>query len=326
MLDHDIYRLGDPHLGRRFTTGVPLERRGERENLVRLDLNRHLSVDGLVAHITMGDLFDKPQVSYEDLAFAATAYTTAAQLNPGTTYYILQGNHDDSRDLGEVTAWDIFCRLMLPVSNVKPVIFPLVGPHFSLFPWDPIEPAAAMVEKAAWLMREQGCTTAYGHWDVDPRTSGHNLIPTKALAQAGITRAYTGHVHKPETFRRDGVEVVVVGSMQPYAQGEDGGQGHIRYATLAADDPRLYEPGALADYCVRVQLRPGEQWEGEIPACLSWNVERVKGDDVEAPADISMEGFDTRAAAREALDAHAIIPEVRAQIDERLSEVFGRDG
>ena len=321
-----IYMLGDPHLGRRFTKGVPLDRRGERENLVRLDLNRRLSVDGYDYHICLGDLFDAPKVPYEDLAFAATAYTTAAQLNPGTTYYLLQGNHDDSRDLGEVTAWDIFCRLMAPLPNVQPITTPLVGPHFALFPWDPIETAEAMVEKAAWFIREQSCKIAIGHYDVDPRTASHNLIPTKALAAAGITQAYTGHVHLPSLFKRDGVQVEVVGSMQPYAQGEDGGQGHIRYATLTLDQLAIAAAGDLSNYVVRLQLGPGEQFEGEPPACLSWNVERVKDQDEAAPADISMEGFDTRRAARDALDAHDIVPEVRAQIDERLSEVFGRDG
>ncbi|WP_204307606.1 hypothetical protein, partial [Enterobacter hormaechei] len=53
--------------------------------------------------------------------------------------------------------------------------------------------------------------TAYGHWDVDPRSPSHNLIPTKELAALGITKAYTGHVHLPSTFKRDGVEVEVVG-------------------------------------------------------------------------------------------------------------------
>ncbi|QEE37956.1 MULTISPECIES: hypothetical protein [unclassified Methylobacterium] len=324
MNPHQIYRLGDPHLGRRFTKGVPLDRRGEREALVRADLNRHLSFDGYAAHITMGDLFDAPQVDYATVLFAYRAYRTAAELNPGTTYYILQGNHDDSRDLDEVTAWDLFVELVEGIPNITPVISPIVGPHFALFPWDPIETAEAMVEKASWFIREQGCTTAYGHWDVDPRTATHNLIPTKALAAAGITEAYTGHVHLPSLFKRDGVQVEVVGSMQPYAQGEDGGQGHIRYATLTLAE--LEAAGDLANTVVRLQLAPGEQFDGEPPACLSWNVERVKDQAEEAPADISMEGFDTRAAARDALDAHDIIPEVRAQIDERLSEVFGRDG
>lgn len=327
MRDDQICRLGDPHLGRRFLKGVPLDRRGERETAVRSDFITHLAgPKELTVHITMGDLFDAPQVSYADVQFAYRTYRNAAALRPGVTYYILQGNHDDSRDLNEVTAWDLFCDLVEHIPNVVPVTEALVSPHFSLFPWDPVEPAEAMVEKAAWLIREQGCTTAYGHWDVDPRTSGHNLIPTKALAAAGITRAYTGHVHLPTIFTRDGVLVEVVGSMQPYAQGEDGGQGHIRYATLTLAELEAVDPASLSNTCVRLRLAPGEQFDGEPPNCLSWNVERVKGEDDEAPADISMEGFDTRAAARDALDAHEIIPEVRAQIDERLSEVFGRDG
>ncbi len=37
MLDDQICRLGDPHLGRRFLKGVPLDRRGERETAVRSD-------------------------------------------------------------------------------------------------------------------------------------------------------------------------------------------------------------------------------------------------------------------------------------------------
>ena len=320
-----IYRLGDPHLGRRFIKGVPLDRRGERETLVRSDFITHLAgPKELAVHITMGDLFDAPQVSYADVQFAYRTYRNAAAIRPGVTYYILQGNHDDSRDLGEVTAWDLFCDLVEHIPNVKPVTDVLVGPHFTLFPWDPIETAEAMVEKAAWLIREQGCTIAYGHWDVDPRTSGHNLIPTKALAMAGIRQAYTGHVHLPTTFNRDGVHVDVVGSMQPYAQGEDGGQGHIRYVTLSLAE--LETAGDLSNTVVRLRLAPGEQFDAEPPACLSWNVERIGGPAEDAPADISMEGFDTRAAARDALDAHSIIPEVRAQIDERLSEVFGRDG
>ncbi len=184
--------------------------------------------------------------------------------------------------LNEVTAWDRFCDLVEHIPNVVPVTEALVSPHFSLFPWDPVEPAEAMVEKAAWLIREQGCTTAYGHWDVDPRTSGHNLIPTKALAAAGITRAYTGHVHLPTVFTRDGVLVEVVGSMQPYAQGEDGGQGHIRYATLTLAELEAVDPASLSNTCVRLRLAPGEQFDGEPPNCLSWNVERVKGEDDEA--------------------------------------------
>lgn len=324
---NEPYILGDPHLGRRFTKGIPVERRGQREQLMRDDLNRHLAAaEGHTVHITLGDLFDKPQVAYEDLAFAAVAYTNAALEHPGTTFYILQGNHDDSRDLAEVTAWDIFCRLMSAIPNVTPVTELTIGPDFILFPWDPVISAAEMVEKAAGFLAASDWkpTTAYGHFDVDPRSSGHNLIPTKELAELGITRAVTGHVHKPDTFRRDGVDVVVFGSMQPYAQGEDGGQGHIRYDTVTLDQLAAMAPDALSNSCVRLQLQPGEQAPDVIPDCMSWDVQRMRPVDEEVPADISMEGFDTTAAIKAALDEHEIIPEVRDKVDARLAEVFGR--
>lgn len=329
MRDLHIPKLGDPHLGRRFTKGVALDRRGERERLVREDFVRQLDPQGAEIHVCMGDLFDKPQVDYGTVLFAIQAYRLAASQNPRTAFWVLQGNHDVSRDLTEVAAWDIFCDAMRSVPNVHPVTKPMVGSRIALFPWHPTITAAEMVASVSEALCEGEPKIAFGHWDVDPRSSSHNLIPTWELAMCEVRQAFTGHVHKPDAFRRDGVDVTVVGSMQPYAQGEDGGQcGHVRYETLTLE--RLQEvmevaPEALCNACVRVQLEPGQQWEGEIPLCRSWDIQRLQETEIEAaPADVSMEGFDTAAAAREALDAHEIIPEVREQIDTRWTETFGR--
>lgn len=323
--------LGDTHLGRKFTKGIPLERRGEREQLVREDFVRQLDPAGAATHIHMGDIFDKPQVAYEDLAFAATAYTTAAGQHPGTTFYILQGNHDDSRDLGEVTAWDIFCRLMVSVPNVVCVTEPLaIAGVGLLLPWHPSRTALHQFDIAAetaGYLGNVGIDTAYGHWDVDLRTAGHNVIPTAELAALGIIQAFTGHVHKPDRFTRDGVDVTVVGSMQPYAQGECGGQSdHIRYVTLSLEEALSYPPGVLEQTCVRLQLQPGETWDLPIPACLSWDVQRMRPEAEHAPADVSMEGFDISLAFQKAIDAHDIIPTVREKIDTRWSEIMSREG
>ncbi|GJE78121.1 metallophosphoesterase [Methylorubrum suomiense] len=319
-------RLGDPHLGRRFNKGVPLARRGERELMVREDFVRQLDPAGADVHICMGDLFDKPQVSYDDLLFAAQAYMAAAVSNPRTTFYIIQGNHDDSRDLSEVTAWDVFGQLVRGVQNIQCVIHPMISPDLVLLPWSPTLSAVEMLGEAAKAIKILGPKVAYGHWDVDPRSSPHNLIPTRELAELGITTAYTGHIHKPDSFRRDGVDVTVVGSMQPYAQGEDGQQCDlVRYITLTLD--QLDEvKDILSGACVRLQLQPGEQAPETIPDCRSWDVQRMRPVEVEeAPADISLDGFDTTQAAKAALDAHEIVPEVREQIETRWTETFGRD-
>ncbi|WP_273288253.1 metallophosphoesterase [Methylorubrum populi] len=326
---NDIAKLGDPHLGRRFTKGIPIEMRGQRERLVREDFVRQLDPKGAEIHVCMGDLFDKPQVAYADTLFAIQAYRTAAEAHPNTRFYIIQGNHDASRDLTEVAAWDVFCDAMRSVPNVHPVTGAVVNRDYMLLAWHPTRSAVEQLAEAKVLMGMSGHRPklAFGHWDIDPRSAHHNLIPTKELAELGITHAYTGHVHLPSTFKRDGVHVEVVGSMQPYAQGEDGGQSdHIRYETVTLE--RLQEilevaPQALSNACVRLQLAPGEQFDGDVPLCRSWDVQRLRLVDEETPADISMEGFDTTAVAREALDAHEIIPAVRQKIDARWSEAFG---
>lgn len=326
-MTNDIVKLGDPHLGRRFTKGIPIELRGQREKLVREDFVRRLDPKGAEIHVCLGDLYDKPQVAYADTLFAIQAYRLAASQHPRTTFWVLQGNHDASRDLAEVAAWDIFCDAMRAVANVHPVTKPLVGSRIALFPWHPTMTAAEMVASVADRFTNGEPKLAFGHWDIDPRSAHHNLIPTKELAELGITHAYTGHVHLPSTFKRDGVHVEVVGSMQPYAQGEDGGQSdHIRYETVTLE--RLQEilevaPEALSNACVRLQLAPGEQFDGDVPLCRSWDVQRLRPVDEETPADISMEGFDTRAAFQAALEEHEIIPAVREKIDARWSEAFG---
>jgi len=319
--------LGDPHLGRQFKTGVPLGRRGMREQSMQGDFVRGLRPTGPV-HICMGDLFDDTVVPYADVVFAASTYRQTAAQFPGTTFYILQGNHDKSRDAGVVAAWDLFCMLMDATPNVVCVTEPMaVAGVGLLLPWHPFRTAVEQLGDGAEAVL-YGLTTAYGHWDTDPRGSHHNLIPTQALAKIGIERAFTGHVHLPTTFHRDGVDVTVVGSMQPYAQGEDGGQGSVRYVTL--DLERLHElmevaPASLCNACVRLRLAPGEQYDGEIPDCWSWNVERARPVAVdEEPEDASMDGFDTARAGKAALDEHDIIPEVRAQIEAKWEETFGR--
>lgn len=322
------YLLGDPHLGRQFRKGVPLARRGERETLVRRDFERQLVVPRSVSsHICMGDLFDKPQVSYADLQHAYTAYRAAARRQPWCTFYLLQGNHDDSRDADEVTAWDIFCDNVEDVSNIITVTEPLVVPGMVFLPWHPTNTAVEQLHSVLPQLERTLVTRAYGHWDVDLRTAGHNVIPTRELAGLGILEAYTGHVHKPDAFMRDGVAVFVTGSMQPYAQGEDGGQcADVRYITVTLDELDVLKD-ILTGACVRLQLWPGEQPPDTIPDCRSWDVQRLQPEQIaalegEQAAAPSLEGFDTHRVYREAMDNHEIVPEVRHQIDQKWGETF----
>ena len=324
--------LGDTHLGREFKHNVPLARRGERERLVLQQFKAELTtaaIERVPVHIHMGDLFDKPQVSYAALVHAACIYRDAASNSPGTTFYILQGNHDDSRDLAEVTAWDVFQGLIVTSPNIRCVTEPLLCERFALIPWHPTRTALEAVEMIARGIELTGMRpkAAYGHWDVDPRSHPHNLIPTKELAALGITHAYTGHVHRPDSFTRDGVAVTVVGSMQPYAHGEDAGQGWVRYLTLTLEQFRSVEalteicPDRHKDDCLRIRLAPGEEAPDPID-CLQWQVECGEAAAEDGIIEVSMEGFDTSIAYSRVLDEFEICPSVRERVDARWRQAF----
>ena len=87
--------LGDPHLGKRFVTGVPLHRVGDRERMVWEDFHHSIAACRTPMHVCMGDLFDKFIVAPEVLMGAFQAYLQAPS---SVDYIILRGNHDVSRD------------------------------------------------------------------------------------------------------------------------------------------------------------------------------------------------------------------------------------
>lgn len=263
--------LGDPHLGRKFINNVPLHRRGEREEMVWADFEQSVMKPKHQLHVCMGDLFDSAYVSYDTIFRAAQIYRKAPK---STTYVVLRGNHDASRDLEKVSAFDLFREI------VRGSAFVIEGYGYPLneqmvaFGWDPVVPAATLVRDYPW----DGETIALGHWDVDPRSSPFNLIPTKELAAAGVTTAYTGHVHKPETFVRDGVTVHVTGSMQPYAHGEESDES--LYVTRTLDEV-LADPGAFRNKCLRIDRAPEEPID-----CLQLVVKRT---DVDEDPDLSVQ-------------------------------------
>lgn len=257
----DLKIVGDPHLGRSFVNNVPLHRRGDRELMVREAFVKALDPEGAKIHICLGDLFDKPKVSLETIWFAAHAYLQAARMNPDTEFFILAGNHDLSRDLTHVSAWDIFCG-MLTEENIRTVESVInIGDHgeILLVPWNPSFNATEMVPD------EVTANIAFGHWDLDGNSP--NLIPVGHLADLGVMRVYNGHVHLPREEVREGIHIVNVGSLQPYAHGE----GDELYVTTTLDVIRS-SPDAYKDKCVRVRLQENETLDFEVD-CLQLQVE-----------------------------------------------------
>jgi len=258
--------LGDPHTGKVFINNVPLHRRGDHEKIVWAEFEKQLEPSGAEVHINMGDLYEKPFVPYSTVWRSAQLYLTVAQRYPKTLFVVLRGNHDASRDLEAISAFDLFEGLTCKAENIHCVKDWATYNELVFFGWHPTISADAMVEDFDRSPKDMEIVTAFGHWDTDVRSDPFNLIPTGQLAAAGITKAYTGHVHTPETFTRDGVDVIVHGSMLPYAHGE----GHP-YMTLTLDEARAMTD--VKDLCVRIKLEPGEVFDLDLD-CLQLQIVR----------------------------------------------------
>jgi hypothetical protein len=282
--------LGDQHLGKVFVNNVPLHRRGDHEKIVWAEFRKQLDPKGAEVHVNMGDLYDKPFVPYGVVWCSAQLYLNAARAHPNTTFIVLRGNHDASRDLEAVSAFDIFEGLVAKVENIRCVKDWFVQDQLVFFGWDALKPAAAIVEDFVRRIPNTKGMIAFGHYDVDPRSETFNLIPTGQLAAAGITKAYSGHVHTPETFTRDDVDVVVTGSMLPYAHGEG-----FPYVTLTLDEARAMTD--VKDLCIRIKLEPGEVFDLDLD-CLQLQIIRPEDD---VPLSVELGEFDLMALFTECM-------------------------
>ena len=303
--------LGDPHLGKSFKIGVPLHRLGERERMVRKQFQEELNeVENASYHVCMGDLFDRYIVAPEIVLFAYQCYVTAASKNLNTTYIILRGNHDASRDRERASSFDIFAALTAPIKNIKVVKdTPLIMNDLGYFPWHPFMPAREMVESI-----DQPLKAAFGHWDKDDfGQSNPNLIPTDALAK--ITEiAISGHVHIPEEFKRDGVKVVMTGSMQPYNFMED--RCGDLYVTLTLDEIKDRD---FSNKCVRIRLRSGEELPTDLN-CLQLVAKRFTED--EKPSiEVGFGEFDIRKMFEDACSEEGVKDEIMKEVWSKFEEM-----
>lgn len=315
----NVTLLGDPHLGRRFINGVPLDRRGEREKMVWEDLLTSLMSAPGDIHINLGDLFDKSVVPLDVIAQAAYCYQVAAGAHPETEFYVLAGNHDLSKDIEKTSALDVFSMIVDSVENIHVITRPTEIDDIPvlLCPYLQDENYAEALE----AMTVDRVEYAFGHWDVESfGGSEDNLIPTKVLAKMGVTHAYTGHVHLPDEFERDGVKVTVVGSMQPYTHAEDANGSLYKTFTLGEIHAVLEQaPETIKNKCVRVVLKPGESLDTQIN-CLQLTVKRQNEKDEDDIGKVTLGEFDIDRLMKEVLKEAGVSEEVSKTVVEKFAE------
>lgn len=290
LLEHrkiDIELLGDPHLGKRFRTGVPLHRKGDREKMQWADFEKSLNTECDV-HVCMGDIFDEFIVSLDTIAKTAGIYRAAATKYPNTFFVLIRGNHDASRDMERTSAFDILAAMLADVTNIKVVIDEVFNSAFGMafVPWHPVKNSVEMAQQV-----EINTTIAFGHWDVVTVEDHYNRLPIEVLKAAGCEVVVTGHDHTKRTFELDDVEIIVTGSMQPYSHAED--QDGVLYITTTPEQVRKMAADQLKNKCIRVVLQDGEVFDDQID-CLALTTKRegVPDSEDEPDIDVEFEQFD----------------------------------
>ena len=301
-----IHTIGDPHLGRKFEVGVPLNRRGEREAEQLAKLKAELAVP-CDYNIMMGDLFDNANVSHAVVTQVAEAYLEAAKAYPNTTFLPMAGNHDLPRSLTSRGAWLSFKYMLEGIDAIWIVDRVTDFEDFTCIPWDW---SCSAEEQLAGLTKV--APRVYGHWDMMSfGGDDSHLCPTKRLVELGAQEIVSGHYHIAGEYEIDGVTVRCTGSMMPYTHGEDP-EGKL-YVTVSLEE-LLENPAQFSDKCVRVLLQPGEILPTDID-CRALTMKRVKV--AKEELEIDLEEFDWASTMAKALAP--LTPQVREFITNRLT-------
>ena len=291
---HAFKLIGDPHLGRVFKTGVPTHRLGDRERLVEEQFYAEISDRTSVPVIIMGDLFDKYSVPESLVLWAADKLNEAAEWKK---IYVLRGNHDLSRDEEKRGSFDVLEKLCPNVVFVKGVWeIQLENGYLALFGYDAFKSAT---ELANQLTVNCNYLAAFGHYDLTSHGSDFNLVPTEVFAALKIPTVYTGHIHRAQTIERHGVTVHAVGSMQPYAHGEQA-EGDLLYQTLTLDEFNARNPEDFLDVNLRILLKGDEVFDTQLD-CLSLVFKHIADAEAE-PLEVAYDSFNSDNILTECLD------------------------
>lgn len=259
-----ILFIGDPHLGRKFVTGVPSHRVGDREEYVYSQFKRLLDVtnDPLITKIIIvGDLFDKfivnPTITLE-------AYQMLSQVQDNVHVYLIPGNHDLSKDTTKVSSFQLLTQLLKPLSNNITVVkasgsYPINYDNevLNLY-FDCYNPFTdCVVDCDLETIAKSGPIISTGHWDslsiLDRGYVPHqDILSHSTLVVSGHEHTYREYTYP---FDKSKSKVLFTGSMQPYSHAED--PDNDIYITIKEKDLTKYDLEKDLKYkCVRIECNP----------------------------------------------------------------------
>lgn len=313
--------LGDVHLGRAFISGVASGRHGWREQLVLQQFEAELEeavVSGRCLK-QVGDLFHAFWFQgAKELVLAVTEIvkSKARRLKPGQYFVFIGGNHDESKNLEKVSAFQLFAQLLEGMPGVYVVRkdpFELDGTLY--VPYNPFKAPAAQLQP--YVEEERWFDEVVGHWDLIEIGNAEQLLPFDQLIQITNT-VINGHDHNPRLLEwSDAFRILNTGSMQPYSHGEDAtGEWYVTLtpAEIAAD------PDLCRDRFVRVKLAKGETFDPTAIDAVA--VTFMRDDQTEEDRVVDIDAiFDMGQVFNEAFAA--VDPLTRDAVKQMLAEARG---
>lgn len=308
--------IGDPHLGREFKLNVPLDRRGEREQMMFDQFEKELNdaTDELL--VIVGDLFEHWTIPLPYVYETLRLLTNWAAINQDKNLVILAGNHDISPDKAVVGAFDILEVGLEPYTNISVLRRPEALYGVAFFPWEWERSALEQIDDIRdWT----NIDTAVGHWDLQSYgDSTFHLCPARQLRDKGVETIHSGHWHIAGDYIVDSVPVHCTGSMQPMTHAEDP-EGKL-YVTLTEEEYGRTDPSSLHDKYVRVFTTTGSEIVPP-PTCLGFKTQKKDSAEPKERERVNLDNFDMKKILNETLVEHQVPDPIQVRIKGRLNDL-----
>ena len=279
--EYILQTIGDPHLGRNYRNNLK-HRLGDREESIKKTFIDLLNLESNVT-VIMGDLLDKVVISNEWLTFIRDTLAVIALKNPHRVFVILNGNHDEVKDKRRVSSFQLLEKYferykgnnLIFVSH-ESLNVPLPDFNLNLFftNYDAFDTIDDLLTIEDLNINKDYLNVAFGHFEIEAFDSTKFInreIPNLLLDNFDLI--VTGHIHKPSVTNVKGKTVIVTGSMQPYAFGEEIEGEDNFYKTLSFSEfTRIldFNPDAFINTNLRVHYSKNDELIDFIN-CLSIN-------------------------------------------------------
>lgn len=268
-----IQTIGDPHLGRHWRNNQK-HRLGDREENVKETFIKLLNESSDIT-VIMGDLLDKVVITNEWFNFILYSLKEACNKNPSKQYVILNGNHDEVKDKSRISSFSLIedyfknvrsCVNLTFVSSCNVNFFiNKVNTSLVFTNYNPFKSSKSSFDDIVFNS-DNVLKIAFGHYDIDH----YDFIDNSKFIDHSIPDfiknnydlVVNGHFHKPTTIIAP-IPIVVTGSMQPYAFGEEIPEDDKYYVTLNIDEVRNIldkDSDAFINSNVRIMYNKGDDF------------------------------------------------------------------